>query len=351
MSKPIAAAELETVGTQILMAAGAPEAHAALVSENLVFADLRGTGTHGLIRLAFYVDRIEAGGLDPAAPTVEICSDAAVAMLDGGNGFGAVTGAAAMDLAVSKASDFGVGYVVARNTNHYGAAGFYSLRAAAKGCVGVAMTNVCASMAPTGGTTPIVGNNPIAIAVPGGDAPAVVWDIATSVSSWGALMVAQQQGHELPPDAFLDALGQPSQNPSDVLAGGSLVPIAGYKGYGLALSIALLTGVLADGPTDPDVPHPYRHLGLPGANSVAMLAIDVDRFGGPGRVARRVDALVGEVHTVPPAGDRPVLLPGQREHEVSAARSVDGIPLADETRNAIRDLGQRYGVELPPSLG
>src|SRR5664279_3956743 len=141
--------------------------------------------------------------------------------------------------------------------NHFGAAAYYATMAAEQDMVGMVMTNVTASMAPTGGREVLVGNNPIAFAFPSSGPAPVIFDAATSRSSWGALLRAAQRGESLAPDAFLGSDGMPSDEPDAVLAGGSLLPIEGYKGYGLALCIALLTGVLAGAEFDSEIAHPY----------------------------------------------------------------------------------------------
>lgn len=345
----IDSSQLRAFVAQVLAAAGATPANAEVVADNLVFADLRGTETHGVIRLDLYLDRIEAGGLDPRANCVEVSQAPAAALLDGGNGFGAVGGAEAMRLACDKAEQSGIGWVTVRRTNHFGAAGYFAMQAIDRGMVGLAITNVCASMAPTGGTLPIVGNNPIAIGCPG--STPVVWDVATSMSSWGALIVAGQRGLPLPAGAFLGPDGAESTDPATVLAGGSLLPIAGYKGYGLAMMIALLTGVLAGAPTDPDIPHPYRVLDTAAENSASMLAIDLRGFGGAAAFTEAVDAYSDRVHEVPATGTGAILLPGEREQRISDERSAAGIPLADATVEMLRRRAAQYGVPVPAALG
>ena len=308
-------------------------------------ADLRGTETHGLIRLKPYVRRLDEGGVARNAEITVVNDSAATALIDGGNGMGAVVGAHAMQLAVDRAENLGVGVVVARNLNHIGAAGYFALMAAERGMVGITMSNVVASMAPTGGITPVIGNNPIAIAFPARDRPSVVWDIATSRSSWGALFVAVQDGRELAEGAFQGPDGAATRDPDVVMNGGSLVPIAAHKGYGLALCIALLTGLLGDAPFDSEITHPYFDLAAPGENTATMIAIDVGAFLPVDDFTARIEAISAVISDQPtaPGVDR-IYLPGEKESELEAARRRDGLPVAATTWAEIAELTERFEV-------
>ena len=315
------------------------------VANCLVFADLRGTETHGLIRLKPYIQRLDAGGVATNAKITMVVDSAATALIDGGNGMGAVVGTHAMELAADRARKFGVGVVVARNLNHIGAAGYFSLMAAERGMVGITMSNVVASMAPTGGITPMIGNNPIAIAFPGRDRAPVVWDIATSRSSWGALFVAAQEGRELVEGAFQGPDGGATRDPEVVMNGGSLVPIAAHKGYGLALCIALLTGLLGDAAFDSEITHPYLDLSAPGDNTATVIAINVEAFLPVEDFASRVEAIGTLIHDQPTAPDvNRIYLPGEKESDLEAARRRDGLPVAGSTWSDITALAERLGV-------
>lgn len=347
-SPRFAANDLIDAATGILEAVGVPREGAQTTADCLVFAELRGIQSHGLIRLRFYVDRIRAGGIKTRPSPRAVHEGLGTALLDADNALGPVGGRWAMTIALEKAGKNGVGLVVVRNLNHYGTAAYYAVMALERRMIGASMTNVVASMAPTGGSRPVVGNNPLAFAFPARDADAIVFDAATSQSSWGALTVARQQGRPLPLGPFLGPDGQPSDDAEAVLDGGSLAPIAGYKGYGLALTISLLTGVLGDWKFDTEITHPYRDLAAPGDNAALMLAIDVEQFAGADRFAARADEVVRAVQAVPAiAQGGHCLLPGQREAEAAAANLADGIPLSGETLTDVRGLAADLGVVLP----
>jgi L-2-hydroxycarboxylate dehydrogenase (NAD+) len=345
MTSRVDSAQLHALIVQILARAGVPTCDANQVAGCLVFADLRGTTTHGVIRLAHYIDRLDAGGVNPRPQIQVVSRSSATTLVDGDNGFGAVVGAQAMGLAIEQGAQTGVGLVVARNLNHFGAAGYYAAMAADRGLIGIATGNVPGLMAPTGGRHPMIGNNPLAIAFPSLDRPPILWDSAMSRSSWGALVVAAQNGHQLPEGAFLSAEGMATRDPDEVLAGGSLVPIAGYKGYGLALCLGLLTGVLSSGPFDAELPHPYRQKGEPGRNATTMIVVDPGVFRDPSEFVREVER-VGEMVTRAPAradADR-VWLPGEKEAEIERERLRSGIPLPAHTFSELEALAKRFGV-------
>ncbi len=341
----VADADLRKLCTSIQVGLGVPEKDAIVVSDCLVDANLMGLDTHGVIRLQFYMDRIEAGGNNPRPKIKTLRDGPATALLDADNALGPVGGKAAMDLALSKAGTIGIGAVAIRNCNHYGPAGWYARMAASRDMIGMSFSNVLASMAPTGGAQRQVGNNPYAFAFPAGRHPPVVVDGATSKSSWGKLMLCAQQGVPLPGGCYLDARGNPTTDPQAVMNGGSLLPFASHKGYGLAVAVELLTGMLAGGALDHDIPHPYKKLAEPGANSFFMLAMRVDAFEEPDVFKRRMDDYIDRIRATPKAdGVDRIYLPGQMESETEVKRRSEGIPLNPSMIQELKDLAAKAGV-------
>lgn len=343
----VSADKLRAAAAAILAAADVRADEAALIADCLVYANLRGVDTHGVIRLKFYLQRIAAGGDNPHARIAVVRESATTVLLDADNGFGPVAGVRAMDLAIAKAREAGVGVTVVRNANHFGAAAYYAERPLRHGMIGVCTANVVASMPPPGGRAARVGNSPIALAFPAGDEPPVVFDAATSIAPWGALIEARLRGDQLPPDSFADRDGRPTRDPQAVLDGGFLLPIAGHKGYGLALSIALMTGLLSGGLFDTDIKYPYADVAVPGSNSFLMLALRVDEFAPLDQYAGRMDEVIRLIRATPTAeGVARVLLPGQREYETARERSRTGIPLTREQLEELRHLAAQVGIEL-----
>ena len=344
----VEADELHRATQEILQAAGVPEDDARVTADSLVDANLHGVDTHGVIRLKPYVDRLRAAGNNPT-PAIQVLRESPVAAaLDGDNALGQVAGHRAMQMAIAKAEAAGIGIATVRNANHYGTAAWYTRMAAKRDLIGCSSTNVLLSMPPTGGAEPLLGNNPLSFAFPAGEEPAVVFDCATSKSSWGVLFTSQQKGTDLPPDCFFDAAGRATVDPAAVMAGGGLLPIAEHKGYGLALSLALLTGILADGTFDTDIPHPYKLPDKPGDNSFFMMAIRIDQFIDVDRFKARMDEIIRKIRSSrrAPGVDR-LYLPGEIEHETARQRRAEGIPLNPQMLAELQELAAEAGIAFP----
>jgi len=207
------------------------------------------------------------------------------------------------------------------------------------------MTNVLASMPPAGGIEARIGNNPYSMSFPAQDEPPVVVDGATSMSSWGKLFLCAQKGEDLPEGCFLDGEGRPTADPQDVLDGGALLPFAGHKGYGLAAAIELLTGMLANAPLAPDIPHLYKKLDAPGVNTFFMGAIRIDNFVEPEEFKRRMDDWIRLIRsTRKMKGVERIWLPGEKEIVARQQRSAAGIPISAEMMDELRTLAEEAGV-------
>lgn len=324
---------------------GILEPDAKIVSDCLIEANLMGLDTHGIIRLKPYMDRIKAGGNNPL-PNIRIVKDnLCTALLDADNALGPVGGKQAMELAIKKAHSTGIGIVVIRNCNHYGPAGYYARMALAQEMIGVSMTNVLASMPPTGGAEAYIGNNAYSIAFPTKDEPPVVVDGATSLASWGKVFLCAQEGKDLPDGCYVDSDGNLTVKPQDVINGGSLLPFAGHKGYGIAVAIELLTGMLADTSLDHDIPHPYKELAKPGMNTFFMSAIRLSDFINPERFMIRMDVWIRSVRSIRKSeGVDRIWLPGEKEFVMRNQRLIDGVPLSSIMVNELRILAIEAGV-------
>ena len=276
------------------------------------------------------------------------------AVVDGRRAFGAVTGTVSIDAAVARAEVHGVGVVTARGCNHFGAAAFYSLLAVERGMVGIVATSTPAVMAPWGGAEARIGNNPLSIAapVPGG-APFVL-DLAQSAVSRGRIKLAELGGESIPDTWALAADGSPTTDPLTALAG-ALLPFGGYKGYGLALAIEVLTGVLSGADLGPEL----VNASLTGAASSGSatrvgtvgsiyLAVDPGRFVGREAFAERMVRLVSLMKATPPvAGFAEVLVPGELEERSARVAQETGIALDERTVALLSDLGVSESVPFP----
>lgn len=333
--------------TRIQVGFGVPGQDAEVVSDCLVEANLMGLDTHGVIRLKVYMDRIKAGG-NNLKPNISIVREnPCTALMDADNALGPVGGKQAMELAIEKAGSMGIGMVIIRNCNHYGPAGHYARMASKHDMIGVSMTNVLASMPPTGGVEARTGNNPYAISFPAQNEPPIVVDAATSKSSWGKLFLCAQKGEDLPPGCFVDSEGRPTLDPQDVLDGGALLPIADHKGYGMAVAIEILTGMLANAALAHDIPHLYKKLSEPGANTFFMAAFRIDNFVDPQHFKQRMDEWIRFIRAARKQdGVDRIWLPGEKEIVTRHQRLSEGIPLNAEMVEELRGLAAEAGVDF-----
>jgi LDH2 family malate/lactate/ureidoglycolate dehydrogenase len=235
---------LKEISIAILKGLNAADHEAKLVADCLVQAEIRGIDTHGVHFLRLLSDRIDARMIRIPTEVEVVRENGATSVLDGGNGLGQVAAHRAMRMSIQKAKELGMGLSLIRNTNHIGILAFYTLMAAEEGMVGLAMSNSAPSMSPWGGADPFFGTNPISIAIPCGSEPPVVLDMSSSVVARGKIRKAQRMKESIPLGWALDQEGSPTTDP-DAAMKGTLLPIGGPKGYGLALMIDVLAGLLS----------------------------------------------------------------------------------------------------------
>ncbi|HEX9157963.1 MAG TPA: Ldh family oxidoreductase, partial [Syntrophales bacterium] len=239
----IMADDLWDFSASVLGKMAVPRDHADIVSTALVDADLRGVETHGTARLPQYAALIKNGTINPH-PEVKVIAESAIHSLwDNGFGLGFIGGVRAMGLCIEKAKREGISMAGVRNSSHFGAAGYYAILAAEQGLVGFAASNTYPVMAPPGTLTATHGNNPLAYAFPGGEKPPVVIDMATSVSSQGRIKKMGSEGLRIPSGWAFDREGNPTDDPDSFFL---LAPFGegGYKGFGLAIAVDALAGIL-----------------------------------------------------------------------------------------------------------
>jgi LDH2 family malate/lactate/ureidoglycolate dehydrogenase len=325
------------------VAAGVPEGDALKAATAIADADLYGVSTHGLKNLTGYVRAVQEGRVR-ARPEIRVTAAAGgLCQMSGGGGLGHVAAHYGMEQAIARAREHGVGCVFMRESSHYGASGYWARLAARQGLAGFAVTNAGASMAPWGGVEPLVGNNPPAWALPSAPASrfespllrptalapdgtpeeAVFLDMALSVVAGNRLDIYRRRGQSLPEGWVLDQNGEPSTDPLARAHGGSLAPIAGYKGFGLALILSLFTSLLADGPFDDDV----NRGDVPRAGRCHwFMAIDLGAIVPLETVATRAGQIAQRVRTSRPrAGVDRVYAPGDIEHEIARRQLAEGI--------------------------
>ncbi|HKO26003.1 MAG TPA: Ldh family oxidoreductase, partial [Solirubrobacteraceae bacterium] len=322
---------------------------ARTVAAALVDSDMRGVGSHGVMLVPMYLDRLRAGSVSGWEEAEVVDQHGAITVLDARHALGQLTGDQAMGIAVARAREYGAGVTVVRHAFHFGGAYRYALAAARAGCIGIAAANTRPLMPAPGGAEAVVGNNPLAIAAPvAGGAEPIVLDMALSEAALGKIRLAAQEGREIPSNWAVDADGRPTTDPEAAIAG-LLLPIGLHKGYGLALMVDVLTGVLAGGGFGRQVNGLYADVAVPNDAAHLFIALDLAAFGSPDAFTDRVAALAAEVTGAAraPAVER-VYLPGELAAERRAAAARDGVALDPGTVEALSAAGVAWPESTHP---
>ena len=330
---------------------GLPEADAAVVGRLMAEADLQGSDGHGVIRLPQYARRIRAGGIN-LRPEIKVVQErAAMALLDGDNGMGHLVMQRAAELAIDKARQCGVGWVGARLSNHAGPASLYARMPLGQDMIGMYFAVGNANhLPPWGGLDMLLSTNPIAVAVPAGEETPIVLDMATTVAAYGKVKAKAQRGEQMPIGWMIDRLGQPLTDPKRAEEG-FLMPIGGYKGYGLGLIVGLLAGTLNGAAMGSEVID-FNHDDTSVTNTgQAILAIDPSAFGPVEALKARVDQVVREMRASErmPGVER-IWLPGEQSHEKRTRYQREGIPLAPALLAQLNKLAGELGTAPLPTL-
>ena len=325
--------DLVTRTNHLFVAAGASERAARLTAEGLVEADARGLPSHGLMLLPVYLGRIEQGSVDPKSVNEIVGDLGALVSVDCHNGLGQVSAQDAMELAIVRARDHGVAVVVARNAFHFGGAYRYAALAADAGMIGVAAANTRPLMPAPGGAKALVGNNPIAFSIPRSGESPFTFDFALSEAALGKVRLAEAEGTDIPSTWATDSAGLPTTNPTEAIKG-MLLPAGGTKGFGLALVVDMLSGVLSGGGFGANVNGLYADFSEPYNSSHFFLAINASALDEG--FAERATLLAGEVLSSPMIEHGATArLPGDRSKRNYEQSLRDGIRLK---RSVVQDL-------------
>jgi len=342
----IEAGLLRDFAAEFFLASGVSSSDAALVAESMVDANLCGHESHGVVRILEYVELLADGGLKT---DVELRIDSetpALAVCDGQFGFGQIQMRRLIETLVPKAKSLGLACGTMRNCGHVGRLAEWCERIAVRGLASILTVNdngVLKCVAPPGGTTPVISTNPVAIGAPGKPRPLVV-DASTSVVANGKIRVAQIAGEKCPEGWLIDADGNSTSDPNDRFAGppGSILPMGGYKGFGLGLLLDSLVGGLSGGqcPPAPD--------GTVECNNVLLVVFAPQHFGGEEHFSRQLGELVGFARNSQRINaEHAIRLPGDRSTELRESRLENGVPLDAGTWAMLRDLAKQLSVEVP----
>jgi LDH2 family malate/lactate/ureidoglycolate dehydrogenase len=310
-------------------------------------AEVQGSDGHGVIRLVPYARRIRAGGLN-LKPNIRVVKEkAAMALVDGDNGMGHLVMKKATEIAVAKARQCGIAWVGSRLSNHAGPASLYARMALQHDMIGMYFAVGNANhLPPWGGLDMLLSTNPIAVAVPAGAEPPVVLDMATTVAAYGKVKAKAQRGEQMPVGWMIDRQGQPLTDPKRAEEG-FLMPIGGYKGYGLAMIVGLLAGTLNGAAMGSEVID-FNHDDTSVTNTgQAIVAIDPDAFGDLDEFKARVDKLVRELRASErmPGVDR-IWMPGEQSHAKRIVNEREGLALPAALRAQLDTFARDAGMPL-----
>src|SRR5262245_10458968 len=332
----VAPAALAVFVKRAFEAAGLPSTEAEIVAGLMVEADLRGSDTHGVIRLPLYLRRLKAGGIN-ARPHIRIVEERpATALVDGDNGMGHLVMRFAAMTAIEKAKAAGVAWVGARMSNHAGPAGLYAMMPLAHDMIGLYLAVGSNNhLPPWGSTENLLGTNPIAIAIPAQDEAPVVLDMAPTVAAFGKVRLKMQRGEELPVGWMIGRDGKPLTDPKRA-EHGLLLPIGDYKGYGLSLMVGLLAGPLHQAAFGRDVVDFVKEQGKATNTGHAIVALSVEAFAPAAAFKRQVDAAVRVMRGAErlPGVER-IWLPGEQSHRKRQDRTKNGIPVPKPLRESL----------------
>lgn len=337
---------------------GCSDEHAALATEVLLSADLRGIDSHGLARLSGYIRLWEAKRINATPNIKTIHESPSTAVVDGDGGLGLVVAPQAMNIAIEKAKLCGTGWVSVQHSNHFGIAGYHAMMALEHDMIGIAMTNASPLVAPTWSVERLLGTNPIAVAIPANKQPAFVADMATTTAANGKLEILQRKNKEAPEGWIQDKQGKTSTNPHELKDGGALVPLGSdfehgsHKGYGLGSIVDIFSAVLSGANYGPWVP-PFVAFLAPPADPVGkgighfFGAMRIDAFRPKEEFKNHMDTWISRFRSAKPIEGQPrVLIPGDPEREMNAIRLKDGIPLNEKVVEDLKELAKKFTLKF-----
>jgi ureidoglycolate dehydrogenase (NAD+) len=339
--------QLETFCIAALMKVGVIEESARITAKVLVTTDTFGTHSHGTYHLANYVKKIRAGGIEPKAKPVVISEGQGWAMIDGQSSIAMATSCMAMEIAIKKAQSNGIGFVGVKNSNHFGAAGYYANMAAQNSLIGLAMSSGNPNMTAPGARGSVVGNNPFAYAAPYEGGRSIFMDIATSAVAASKLMTSKSLGKEIPNTWIVDEEGVPTTDISKYPNDCSLQPMAAHKGYGLAVMIEILAAALTGAAVTDEIESWLLNLPHPTRMGHSFIAIDVSSISPLTQFHERMDHMVRGIHQAPKAkGHDRIFLPGEIEWEKREKTLKDGLYLPEEVLESLSNLADAEGLDL-----
>lgn len=349
----IAVDKLQAFCLGALLKAGVSEEDAQITSEILVMTDTWGIFTHGTKNLRGYIRRLKGGGLRKDARPKIISEGPAWAIIDADSALGMVGSTFAMRAAIAKARTAGIAYAGVRNSCHFGAAGCYATMAAEQGMIGLAMANDTPTMTVPGGRGLVLGNNPFACAIPTGEKYPILLDVAMSVVAGGKVFAAATRGEKIPETWMVDAEGVPTTDPGLFPHAGALLPMAGHKGYGLALMIETLSAALTGASIARHVlSWSFDDASRATGHGAAFIAIDVNAMMPMNTFRQRITRTIEEIRNAPKAkGTERIYMPGEMEWARREKALAEGIDMPEDVIGSLRALAAEVELDFPAISG
>ncbi len=349
-------AELEQISNNIFLAMGTSAEDAALATDVLVNADVRGIDSHGVSRLVGYVALWEAGRINTKAKISVVKEHKSTFTIDGDSGLGLIVAPKAMEIAIERAQEYGSGWGAIKNSNHFGIAGYHAMMALPYDMIGMAMTNATPFIPPTHSKQAMLGTNPIAYAFPTAKNKPLVIDLATASVARGKIEIARREEKEIPLGWMVDKNGVPSRNIDELKDGGMLTPLgsleelSSHKGYALGSLVDVMTGVLSGANYGKWVPPFVSFLpmlpNLPGQGLGHFVgAMEVEGFRDKEEFKAEMDHWIDSFKAAERMDpNQEVYVPGEKEYRIEKTRLKDGIPLNDKVVADLDGLKQKFGV-------
>ncbi len=341
--------DLKAFCCQAYTKVGVPSDEAEIIADLLARADLRGVETHGVTRLPIYIRRLQKGYVRKECRLTSVKDKGPTAFLEAHGSMGHIVAHRAMQKAISKAQEHGIGWVSVKDSGHFGVAGLFPMMALEHDLIGYIVSNSAPMMFPWGGRERIIGNNPMAYAIPADKCPPVVLDFSLGVVSSGKLILARKKGEKIPLGWAVDKEGLPTEDPYEGYeGGGSLMPVGGHKGYGMVLIHEMLTAVLTGGKWTARIKSLYEEdeTGIQGTCH-SFFAIDPDCFVGKDEFKREVDRYITNIKQSAKAKNcEEIVIPGEPELRTETERLKNGIPMVRNTIDELTALGQSLGISV-----
>lgn len=330
----------------VYRSAGVPERDAQLMADSMVQADLWGHQSHGVLRAGWYLARLESAAMKPRTAPQFVVDAGAVAVIDGGEGIGQVLAEHAARDAIRRAKLHGIGAVAVRNSNHFGTCMYYTRLGPAAGCIMLLASNGSPAMAPWGGRKKIVGTNPWSVAAPAGRRAPLIMDMANTAAARGKIYLARQRREPIPAGWATDAGGRPTTD-AQAAIDGIILPMAGHKGYAIAVVVDMLSGVLSGSAFLSGVHGPYESQGASGAGHF-FIAMDIAAFQPLAEFNSRMERFIEELKSVPLADAvEEVFYPGEIEARNDARNRKDGLLLPPDTLADLEKIAKNFGLAEP----